>query len=590
MALRSTGRFLLRPMTCQKSMTSANISFSKQKVDVGLEKIESNFVRPSGLILRKVVQCKSHQVRTMISLGKPTHTTNAWPKEFAPHFACTGQPNEGRGLILGIYTCEASSPDMGSADGYVVFTDAAVRYNHFVCNKLFGALKGSGPFPRLGEARVLFNVDESFPLLAVVGLGNPCYGYNRTEHRDEAKEAVRVAVGAGARALQNHGVNKLYIESFGYTEAAAEAAGMALWIYQDLKSKTQKIKIPYIGLYDDCDWTAWQIGLEKAAAQNLARHMMETPSNLLTPMGFALSAVEGLAPCGVNIEIKVEEWAKENRMNAFLAVAKGSLEQPLFLEAYYNGCDPCLPPVVLIGKGITFDAGGLNLKSKDALTHMRGDMAGAACILATLRAISSLKLPLNVRAVIPLCENMPGGSAAKPGDVVRAMNDKSILIGNTDYEGPLIMADALSYAQKYKPKFILDVGTLTSQVEYLLGAAASGVFTNDDNLWTSIKSASIHTGDRVWRLPLWEIYQEQVTPNHVSVDLTNVPVGNHAYTAATAAFLQNFVCYNKWVHLDTYGVMIESGQTTYLRKGMSGRPTRTLIEFLAQMACKPPDC
>uniref|UniRef100_A0A0A9YDZ5 Cytosol aminopeptidase n=1 Tax=Lygus hesperus TaxID=30085 RepID=A0A0A9YDZ5_LYGHE len=520
-------------------------------------------------------------------ITKSTHTNHAWPRDVSPNFACAGQPAEGRGLILGVYTCSDNTSEISS---YITFTDARVRYNHFVCDKLIENLKGAGPFPKLGELRLFYNLEPSFPLLVVVGLGNPCYGYNRAEQRDEAKEAVRVAVGAGARLLQDLHVSKLYIESFGYTETAAEGAGLALWIYQDLKSRTKKVRVPYIGLYDDCDWTGWQIGLEKAAAQNLARQMMETPSNLLTPTGFALSAVEALTPVGVNVDVKVEDWAKENRMNAFLAVAKGSYEAPLFLDISYNGCDPCLPPVVLAGKGVTFDSGGLCLKSKEEMTHMRGDMAGAACILATIRCVASLKLPINVRGLIPLCENMPGASATRPGDIVRAMNDKSILIGNTDFEGPLIMADALSYAQKYNPKCICDVGTLTSQVEYLLGAAATGVFTNDDNLWSSIKSASIHTGDRVWRLPLWEIYQEQVTPSHVSVDLTNVPNNNHAYTAAAAAFLHNFVCYNKWMHLDTYGVMVETGQTTYMRKGMSGRPTRTLIEFLAQMACKPPEC
>ncbi|KAF6202322.1 hypothetical protein GE061_004720 [Apolygus lucorum] len=528
-----------------------------------------------------------YKIFTRNLITKPTHANHAWPREAAPNFACAGQPSDGRGLILGVYTCTDTVTDGPS---FICFTDATIRYNHYVCNKIIVNLKSAGPFPKLGELRLFYNIDPSFPLLVVVGLGNPCYGYNEAEQRDEAKEAVRVAVGAGARLLQDLHVTKLYIESFGYTETAAEAAGLALWIYQDLKSRTKKLKVPYIGLYDDCDWTGWQIGLEKAAAQNLARQMMETPSNLLTPTGFALSAVEALTPVGVNVDVKVEEWARENRMNAFLAVAKGSYESPLFLDISYNGCDPCIPPVVLVGKGVTFDSGGLCLKSKDEMTHMRGDMAGAACILATIRAVASLKLPINVRGLIPLCENMPGASATRPGDIVRAMNDKSILIGNTDFEGPLIMADALSYAQKYNPKLICDVGTLTSQVEYLLGAAATGVFTNDDNLWTSIKSASIHTGDRVWRLPLWEIYQEQVTPSHVSVDLTNVPNNNHGYTAATAAFLHNFVCNYKWMHLDTYGVMVETGQTTYMRKGMSGRPTRTLIEFLAQMACKPPEC
>jgi aminopeptidase len=306
----------------------------------------------------------------------------------------------------------------------------------------------------------------------------------------------------------------------------------------------------------------------------------------MTPLAFTLNVIETLAKSGVSAEVRVQEWMEENKMGAVLAVARGSVENPIFLELIYNGCDPCEPPVVLIGKGVTFDSGGLCLKTSKDMTYMRGDMAGAACVVATLKAVSNLRLPINIRALLPLCEHMPGASATKPGDIVRVMNGKSIMITNTDYEGVLVMSDALSYAQKYKPKFILDVGTLTKEMREMIGPSATGIFTNNDSLWKSMKAASVHTGDRVWRFPLWRAYKHLITPPTRHSDLTNTPEGNGGHSCTSAALLEQFICNYDWIHMDAYSVMVEGGSTTYLTKGMSGRPTRTMIEFLAQFGCQ----
>ncbi|KAF6203723.1 hypothetical protein GE061_002056 [Apolygus lucorum] len=516
---------------------------------------------------------------------------HAWVQDFSIPDHCPGTEaaTAGKALVLGIYSiCDA---DNSNSLSNVIFTPTAGKYNDYSCQNLFKQLKASGSSLGLGEARMFFNVEPSFPITVMVGLGNECYGYNKLEQRDEAKEAVRIAVGAGCRAAQDLGVGKVYIESCGYTEAAAEGAGLSLWLYQDLKNKKKRKVIPHLGLYDDCDWTAWQVGLEKAAAQNLARQLQDAPSNLTTPILFTMMALDELCKTGISAEVRVENWIVENRMDAFLAVAKGSFEQPIFLELIYNGCDPCTPPIVLVGEGITYDSGGLCLKRDPLDLHLgRGDIGGAASIIATLRSVASMNLPINVRALIPLCENMPGAGAFKPGDIVRAMNGKNILIENTEFEGPLLLADALSYAQKYKPKFIMDVASLTRETQYLMGTAATSVFTNDDNLWASVKAASIHTGDRVWRLPLWEVYDEQVSLGSNGADLVNSPIGDHAYTSAAAAFLTHFICYNRWLHMDTTAVMHETGETSYLRKGMSGRPTRTIVEMMAMLACRPPEC
>jgi aminopeptidase len=530
--------------------------------------------------MRRVSKAVKRLMTRRMSLGcKELEVTNQWPKA-DPDWACGGEMKEGKALMLGVYT---GDDDKGES---VSLTRTTQKYNQFVCNKLLENLRVSGSYPKLGEARVFFNLEPSFAIVTVVGLGHEGYGYNEFEGRDEGKEAIRVAVGAGIRALSQLKIRKLCVECFGHAESAAEGAGLGLWQYQDLKNKKYRKQTPSLSLYDDNDLTGWDIGLIKASAQNMARQLTESPSNLMTPLAFSVAAVENLCKTGVNVEVKVEEWMQEMKMGAFLAVSKGSVEPPIFLEMTYNGCDPCEPPVVLVGKGVTFDSGGLCLKSGEEMSLMRGDMAGAACVMGTLKAVSTLRLPINVKAIIPLCENMPGASASKPGDIVKTMDGKSILVSDTDSEGVLVLSDALCYAQKYKPKFIMDVGTLTKEMSEMMGASATGVFTPNDSLWKTIKAASVHTGDRVWRLPLWRDYKKLITPPGKESDFTNHYQGNGGYTCTSAALLQQFVCQYDWIHLDTYGVSYSEGQVSYLTKGMSGRPTRTMIEFLAQFGAE----
>lgn len=444
------------------------------------------------------------------------------------------------------------------------------------------------PAPSKGEVRIFFNLESEFVCVAVVGLGRECLGYDSFEQIDEGKEAIRIAAAAGARALQKLPLQKLCIESFGHAESAAEGAAMGVWLYQEKKTKDHQIVIPPLELHDDCDWTGWQIGLQKAAAQNLARQLMDAPSNAMTPTSFAQNSVEVLCKSGVNVEVKVQGWAKTQNMNAFLAASKGSCEPPIFLELSYYGAPLDERPVVLIGKGITFNSGGLNIKSCKEQQHMRGDMGGAACVVAACRAASALQLPINVRGLVPLCENMPGCSAMRPGDIVRAMNGKTIRIDSTDCAGRLVLADALVYAQSFWPRFIIDVGTMTRDMWSAVGPAASGVFTNSEALWEYMLAASMHTGDRVWRFPLWDHFNVLLTSDRTVDIMTHGPgpkVGI-AGGCRAAAFLNEFVPCGDWLHLDTKSVLRSSGnEFPYLRRGMSGRPTRTIVEFLSQLVC-----
>jgi aminopeptidase len=402
---------------------------------------------------------------------------------------------------------------------------------------------------------------------------------------DEWKEGIRQGAAKGSRTLQDQYITTIFVDCMGHAESAAEGAAMGIWMFQDLKNEVKQKSIPRLELYDDCDYTGWQIGLQKASAQNLARQLCETPANLLTPTAFAQSAVEVLARAGVNVEVKTMNWTKMQKMEGFNASAKGSCEPPIFLEISYYGCEGDVSPAVLIGKGVTFDSGGLMLKNCGEMKHNRGDMSGAACVLATCRAIAALQLPINVRALIPLMENLPGTCALKPGDVIKASNGKTILVQRTDFDGRIALADTLAYSAVFNPKLILDVGTLVPEMADTFGSAATGVFTNNDSLYDLMRTASIHTGDRVWRMPLW---------NHFTEKLTTVPgvdIGDrqiHLGRPCTlAAFLREFVPHGDWIHLDTYAVQRSDGFTIpYLRRGMSGRPTRTIIEFLAQLACE----
>ncbi|XP_045074236.1 cytosol aminopeptidase [Coregonus clupeaformis] len=314
---------------------------------------------------------------------------------------------------------------------------------------------------------------------------------------------------------------------------------------------------------------------------------MEAPANHLTPSAFADTITHRLAPYAdhVTIHKRSQEWIEEQQMGAFLSVSKGSEEPPVFLELHYNGCpDNTHSPLLLVGKGITFDSGGISLKPPSGMDAMRADMGGAATVCSAIVTAAALNLPINIIGLTPLCENMPSGKANKPGDVVTAKNGKTIQVDNTDAEGRLILADALCYAHSFNPRAIVNAATLTGAMDVALGSAATGVFTNSDWLWEQLHKASVVTGDRVWRMPLFEHYTRQVTDCQLA-DLNNVGKYSRSGGACTAAaFLREFVTAPHWAHLDIAGVMTNKDEVPYLKKGMSGRPTRTLVEFAAGLA------
>lgn len=221
--------------------------------------------------------------------------------------------------------------------------------------------------PRRGECRIFFDLEPFFPTIAVCGLGDRCLGYNAEEQIDEGKEAVRIAAATGCRALQQLDTHKIYVESMGHAEAAAEGAKMALWRYQKYRAKNRREYTPQLEIHAEnkaeTDYEGWKIGLQKASAQNLTRELMETPANHLSPTKFAQNVIQALCNSGVSVEVKVKDWAEMQGMASFLAVANGSTEPPIFLELSYFGTKHKEPPVVLVGQGTTYDSGGICLKA-----------------------------------------------------------------------------------------------------------------------------------------------------------------------------------------------------------------------------------
>ncbi|KAJ3303289.1 hypothetical protein HDV03_004027 [Kappamyces sp. JEL0829] len=328
----------------------------------------------------------------------------------------------------------------------------------------------------------------------------------------------------------------------------------------------------------------WREGEIWGQAQNLARNLQETPANLLTPQLFCDRASELFASSdSVEVLVRDRAWCEEQKMGAFLSVSNGgrAAGEPLrFLEIHYHGHPegPSRAPLGLVGKGVTFDSGGISIKPSDNMAAMKGDMGGAACVLSTMWGISQLALPVNVVACIPLTENMPSGTATKPGDLVVAANGLSIEVDNTDAEGRLILADALHYlSSTYHPTSLVELSTLTGSMSVALGEGYAGVFATCDSLWTKLDKAGKESGDEFWRMPLSEVYASQITST--VADLKNV--GGRGAGACTAAlFLKSFVpAALPFAHIDIAGVM-QTKSSGLLSPGMSGRPVRSLLEYI----------
>jgi leucyl aminopeptidase len=309
----------------------------------------------------------------------------------------------------------------------------------------------------------------------------------------------------------------------------------------------------------------------------LAKTLGNLPPNVCTPAYLADEAKKMARQFKLSVEVLERAEMEKLGMGAFLAVAKASHQPPKLIVLRYNGGAKTAKPIALVGKGITFDTGGISLKPAGEMDEMKFDMSGAGSVLGAIRALAGMKAPVNVVGVIPACENMPGGAATRPGDIVTTLSGQTVEILNTDAEGRLILCDALEYAARYNPGVVVDIATLTGACVIALGHVATGLFANDQKLADEIRAAGEDAFDRVWQMPLWEEYQEQLRSNFA--DFANI--GGRPGGAITAAsFLARFTRKFRWAHLDIAGTAWKGGR----EKGSTGRPVPLLVRFALRHA------
>lgn len=308
-----------------------------------------------------------------------------------------------------------------------------------------------------------------------------------------------------------------------------------------------------------------------------ARRLVSSPGNLATPSFIAEKALEIAKEAHITANVIDENEMKKLGMGALLAVAQGSSQPPKFIVLEYKGGKAKEEPYVLVGKAVTFDSGGISIKPSPGMDEMKMDMSGGAAVLGAIRAVAMLKMPVNLVALIPATENLPGGKAYKPGDIIKSMSGKTIEVLNTDAEGRLIMADALTYAERYNPKAVIDIATLTGACIVALGSNASALLGNNEALKKDLLRAGDETGERVWELPLWDSYKKQIKSD--VADMKNVG-GKEAGTITAAAFLDKFASKYHWAHIDIAGTAWEKKGKPYIPKGGTGVGVRLLVKFL----------
>ncbi|XP_050531055.1 cytosol aminopeptidase-like isoform X2 [Daktulosphaira vitifoliae] len=482
-----------------------------------------------------------------------------------------------KGVVIGVYV-----DDEGKN---IKLTPSAEKINQESNNVIVKALKIGNGFLKKGKSRLFYNANNKYGTIALVGIGKEEIDSNNLDDGvDVKKQNIRDATAIGSRSLMDCGIYDIDVSEMGDSESAAEGAILGTWKFQEYKKKQDPT--PKISLFENSEKNEWFCGVAKSTAQNWSRKLAESAANYMTPTLFSNEVQEVLGKQGVNVVVHDKQWAEEKKMGGLLNVAKGSNEPLAFLEINYSGGCKNQKPIVLVGKGVTFDSGGISIKPSLSMGEMRADMMGAANVVAAISAIAELKVPINVIGLTPLCENLPSSNALKPGDVIVAMNGKSIQVDNTDAEGRLILADALCYAATFEPKVTLDLATLTGAMMVAIGGAATGVFSKTDNVWNDVKSAGYYTGDRMWRFPLWSYYSNLIK-GYTGFDLDNIGKGKGGGACTAAAFLKEFAPPGEWVHMDIAGVMKTDGKDSpYISSGMSGKPTRALVQLILDISKK----
>lgn len=491
-------------------------------------------------------------------------------------------------------TVEAGDITASSADAIVVnllegvtapggATGAVDRALDGAISELIAAGEIKGKPGEMTLIHTLGRMDTKRVLVAGLGEADK---FDTDRVRRVSAQAARFLRGKGVKTIATiaHGAGIGGLDTGACGRAIAE--GTLLGLYRFDKYKTPEEPAPELDSLTIIEFDAAKVdevrdgageGRAVAEAVTLCRDLVNEPANHLTPSDLADVALDVAKETGMGLEVLDEAQMEELKMGALLGVAAGSKVPPRLIVMRYEG-DPEHPEnnLGLLGKGITFDSGGISLKPSAGMGDMKGDMAGAASVIAAMKAIGALRPKINVTAIAAATENMPGGGAQRPGDVVTAMNGKTIEVDNTDAEGRLVLADAASYAVTLGLTRLVDVATLTGAMDVALGKVATGAFGNDRALIDAVLAAGTLAGEKVWEMPTFDEYKEQYKSD--VADLKNVG-GRSAGSITGAMFIGEFVGKSAWVHLDIAGTARASKQGGWNTKGATGVPVRTLVNL-----------
>jgi len=447
-----------------------------------------------------------------------------------------------------------------------------------------GEIKG-----KAREVSIIHTLGKISPQrVAVVGLGKQAQ-FTLDRIREAVAEACKALRRIGATKLTTivHGAGAAGFEPEKAAQAVAEGALLGLYAFREHITKEPEFKeIEELTLVDREESRLAPLerganaGRVLAEATNLARDMINQPANHMTPSHMAEIAADVAAKWGLECSVLERDEMEKLGMGALLGVAQGSRQPPKFIVLKYRGAPDSERTLGFLGKGLTFDSGGISIKPSEGMGEMKSDMAGGAAVIAALRALAELKARVNVTGLVPATENMPGGAALKPADIVRALNGKTIEVASTDAEGRLILADALSYANKLGLSPLVDVATLTGACRVALGDIASGAMGNDQELVDRVIKAGEEAGEKIWQLPMYEEYKEQNKSDVADVKNTG---GRYAGAITAAQFLAEFAADTPWVHLDIAGPAFRDKERGYQPKGASGVMVRTLVNLALAM-------
>ncbi|MFC1974369.1 leucyl aminopeptidase [Chloroflexota bacterium] len=425
--------------------------------------------------------------------------------------------------------------------------------------------------------------------IVVVGLGKE-EKFTPDTIRVVSAEVCRFLRKIGAKRVATiaHGVGVGGIEPEKVAQALAEGGILGLYTFRKHVTREPEygeIEEVLIIEQDDSKLAALEQGIGRgqvlAEAANFARDMVNEPGNCMTPSNMAEVVRAMAAECGLEFSILERDDMKRLGMGALLGVAQGSKQEPKLIVISYKGSNSARGTLGLIGKGLTFDSGGISIKPSERMDEMKGDMAGGAAVIAAMKAIAQLRIGINVTGLVPATENLPDGAAYKPSDVLKAMNGKTIEVISTDAEGRLILADAICYAKKLGLSPLVDIATLTGACQIALGNICSGAFGNDQGLVDKVIKAGEEAGEKSWQLPMYEEYKEQNKSDIADIKNTG---GRYGGAITAAQFLAEFSQDTPWVHLDIAGTAWIDKEKGYFVKGATGVATRTLVNFALTLA------